>query len=537
MGGYWYVDSQPYSAVLDALIAASNSSQIVLTTGTYSDPGFIASLAASKITGTLAKSQQHAQTAYKDQANTWAQAQTIQLPNDALITGIVATFGGIYSGAANPAPVEIRNGGLQNLGIGFESLSAVTSGVENVSIGYRALRNNTTGYENTAVGHSALRANTTGGLNASLGYLALDANTTGGEQTALGALSLSSNTTGSQNTAIGFRALASNTTGDSNVAIGHETLYLNTTGGSLIAIGRQALYNNTTGAGNLSIGDLSLRANTTGFRNVSIGSESMLANTTGAYNVSVGWNALKANIDADDNTAIGYSAMSTTTTGDFNTAVGYRALDFNTTGSYNTAIGWEAGARISGFSTTNTTGSNSVFIGRWASPLADGQTNQIVIGYEAVGAGSNTVTLGNASIVSTILRGDVSTTGSFDSRVAYIRNNGGTLKITIDGPNERIITPLAYAQSVYVRNTSDASTIELIGQTGAGTFNGTLISLSTGKLGDYTVATLPSAASNAGHEANVTDSSVTTFGSTVAGSGSSRVKVYSNGTNWTVQAA
>jgi hypothetical protein len=58
-----------------------------------------------------------------------------------------------------------------------------------------------------------------------------------------------------------------------------------------------------------------------------------------------------------------------------------------------------------------------------------------------------------------------------------------------------------------------------------------------GKLGDFTVATLPSAATYAGHECNVTDSSVTTFGSTVAGGGSSRVKLYSNGTNWTVQAA
>jgi len=60
---------------------------------------------------------------------------------------------------------------------------------------------------------------------------------------------------------------------------------------------------------------------------------------------------------------------------------------------------------------------------------------------------------------------------------------------------------------------------------------------STVKLGDFTVATLPSASAYAGHECNVTDSSVTTFGSTVAGGGSSRVKLYSNGTNWTVQAA
>jgi hypothetical protein len=66
--------------------------------------------------------------------------------------------------------------------------------------------------------------------------------------------------------------------------------------------------------------------------------------------------------------------------------------------------------------------------------------------------------------------------------------------------------------------------------------SGSVTSTSTGKLGDFTVGTLPSAAPNTGHECNVTDSSVTTFGSAVAGGGSSRVKVYSNGTNWTIQA-
>lgn len=55
--------------------------------------------------------------------------------------------------------------------------------------------------------------------------------------------------------------------------------------------------------------------------------------------------------------------------------------------------------------------------------------------------------------------------------------------------------------------------------------------------GQYTVSTLPSASANAYKFATVSDSSITTFGSTVAGSGSSKVMVYSNGTNWTVCAA
>lgn len=56
-------------------------------------------------------------------------------------------------------------------------------------------------------------------------------------------------------------------------------------------------------------------------------------------------------------------------------------------------------------------------------------------------------------------------------------------------------------------------------------------------LGTYTVATLPSASANAGRIGQVTDSSVTTNGSAVAGSGSNRVIVFSNGTTWDVVVA
>jgi len=48
-----------------------------------------------------------------------------------------------------------------------------------------------------------------------------------------------------------------------------------------------------------------------------------------------------------------------------------------------------------------------MFLGYDTRPLNNGETNQIVIGYTAVGSGSNTVTLGNTSITKTQLRGDV----------------------------------------------------------------------------------------------------------------------------------
>lgn len=49
-----------------------------------------------------------------------------------------------------------------------------------------------------------------------------------------------------------------------------------------------------------------------------------------------------------------------------------------------------------------------------------------------------------------------------------------------------------------------------------------------------TVAQLPNAVGNAGARGYVTDSTVSTFGTTVVGGGANQVPVYSDGTNWKV---
>jgi hypothetical protein len=54
-------------------------------------------------------------------------------------------------------------------------------------------------------------------------------------------------------------------------------------------------------------------------------------------------------------------------------------------------------------------------------------------------------------------------------------------------------------------------------------------------LGTFTVSTLPSASANAGAFAQVTDANSTTNGSIVAGGGSNRVPVFSNGINWIIK--
>jgi hypothetical protein len=129
-----------------------------------------------------------------------------------------------------------------------------------------------------------------------------------------------------------------------------------------------------------------------------------------ASNTSFGSGALKSNSTGQNCTAFGNAALFSSTTSAGNTAIGANALSFITTsaGSYNTAIGLNAGSVLSN-GAGNINSNNCVFIGRNTSPLYNGTapTNEIVIGDSTTGHGSNTVTLGNSSIVSTILRGNV----------------------------------------------------------------------------------------------------------------------------------
>lgn len=173
------------------------------------------------------------------------------------------------------------------------------------------------------------------------------------------------------NTSFGERALESNTTGVFNTAYGFSTLALNTTGAANTAIGVSALGNNIDGNNNTAIGVSALNNNTSGGQNVAIGGGSQSFNKTGGNNVSIG----------------------------------VEALGRNTAGTQNVAIGNNAGTYINLSAAPLTSSYWSVFIGHNTSALVDGSLNEIVIGYNAIGAGSDTVTLGNESITKTVLSG------------------------------------------------------------------------------------------------------------------------------------
>lgn len=267
------------------------------------------------------------------------------------------------------------------------------AGTGNTAIGYRALYVDTSGYQNTAVGRQALTANTYGIGNSAFGHQALYLNTLGLYNTAIGRLSLYNNVDGYYNTGVGGGALASCVSTHYNTAIGYAAGNFHT-GSYLTAVGYNAYFYNTSGPANTGVGYRAGYKNTTGRDNVAIGSQTLYSSSDGSYN-----------------TAIGSSSLYYATTSQRNTAIGYAALHKAYT-SYNTAIGYQAGRYVGSGTAENEGPIGSIYLGYQARSGINESVNEIVIGYNAVGAGSNTVTLGNTSCVSTYLRGTLYADGS-----------------------------------------------------------------------------------------------------------------------------
>jgi hypothetical protein len=176
------------------------------------------------------------------------------------------------------------------------------------------------------------------------------------------------------NTALGVSALAATNTGVGNIGIGYQALTNNTSGYANTAIG--SYESGVTGVAAAMI------ANTTGFRNIAIGTGSLASNTSGSYGVGIGFQALALNTTQSNNTAVGYQALYSNTAGG-STAVGYQAGVNNSANGANCFFGYTAGSN-------NTTGYYSIYIGYACQPSASSNHDEIVIGSNGTGKGSNT---------------------------------------------------------------------------------------------------------------------------------------------------
>ena len=153
-----------------------------------------------------------------------------------------------------------------------------------------------------------------------------------------------------------------------HLELGTDIFLANTIGGNVagssIAVQRQTVYGYSAGASN-----------------------------TGANQIAFGYSAGASNTGTNQ-IAIGYNA-GVSNTGTRQTAIGESSGRQNT-GADNSNFGYNAGYYVTGV-TVNTGSSQSVFIGSSTQAGIASQVNQIVIGYNAIGLGSNKTVIGNSS--------------------------------------------------------------------------------------------------------------------------------------------
>ena len=357
--------------------------------------------------------------------------------------------------------------GTSNVAIGATALLANTTGYQNVAVGRNALGALSGGTfggnsrrRNTALGHNAgdllVGANNAANNNVFIGYSAQPSGVNDNNSIVIGAeaVGLGSNTVvlgdinisktilrgnvgigtttptaklhiaapGALSTDIALRVRNSADSGDlmlvnglGNVGIGTPapSQKLHVVGRMILDNGQESSYIGTnsgiadlatTLTKNIGVGARTFQNNITGAKNVAVGVSALQA-SLGDDNVAIGFETLKTNTVAS-NSALGYQALTEATTAAENTAVGKFALREILTGGFNTALGYAAGRLIS-TGTSNSLTTYSLFLGHSTRPLNNSDINTIVIGASAIGIGPNTAVLGNDSIITTALKGNV----------------------------------------------------------------------------------------------------------------------------------
>jgi len=242
----------------------------------------------------------------------------------------------------------------------------------------------------------------------------------GGGASALDDLS-DAKTFATDNIGIGENTMSAENTGAQyNYAFGKGALQDLTTGDRNNAFGLYALGDITTTSYNVAMGDFAAR-NATGTGNTAIGRDAGRNITTGSYNTYLGYQAGSPNGaqsgTGDHNIGIGRLAAREMRSGTRNIAIGAYALDAADTESDNIAIGYDAlGGAVAG-------GEKNLAIGNYTlDALTSGEKN-IAIGHNSgtgLTTGSNNIAIGYAVL-------DAATTESHNIGIGYAALGGASL--------------------------------------------------------------------------------------------------------------
>ena len=355
---------------------------------------------------------------------------------------------GYYNSGSNQTAIGVDAGYL-NSG-SFQTVVGGLAGSRNsaeqqTAVGYNSGRSNL-GSLQTAIGSNAgyvnVGANQTA-IGASAGYY-----NSGSSQTTIGVSSGQYNS-GSNQTVVGVSAGQYNS-GSNQTAIGHSA-GRNNASRDQTAVGYVAGQYNS-GSSQTAIGYGAGTFNSAS-NQTTVGYGSGQTNE-GEYQTAIGVQSGQNNI-GDAQTAVGYFAGARNS-GSNQTAVGYSAGYLNS-GSDNTNIGYNAGYLISA-GLVNSQSVQSVFLGSTTYAGGANRTNQIVIGYNASGIGSNSVVLGNNSILTTALKGFVGIGTTSPTASLHITNTSTSASFLVEDNTNPDSTPFV---------------IDATGNVGIGTINPT----------------------------------------------------------------
>ena len=247
----------------------------------------------------------------------------------------------------------------------------------------------------------------------------------------------SASLSGANNTFFGAFAGSNTTSGDNNTFIGKDSGL-----------------NITSGIQNTFVGCQSGLNSTTANNNIFFGFNSGAGNTSGARNIFVGTNSGISNISGNDNLALGFSSNA------------------NVSGSYNMFLGTQAGSFINNGSNL-TVADNSLFLGYDTRANANSQTNQIVIGYQGRGLGSNTTVIGNSSTTQAHLYGNLtlglttadsttrlkanSSDGTNNSFAAKFQNDSGINIFSVRGDGLVGVGTISPTARLYVKGSTSGN--------------------------------------------------------------------------------
>lgn len=227
--------------------------------------------------------------------------------------------------------------------------------------------------------------------------------------------------------------------------------------------GSVALTSNPIFSTNITVNSISI-GRATGNNNI----RNTFINSAGAYvdginNTAVGQSALlNSGISAltgdDNNAAFGWQALAGLDNGAENTGIGSKAGNGMQNGNDNVFVGYNAQANpIS--ATSGIT--NSTYIGANVSGSLGGTyNNETVIGSNAVGNGDNTVTIGDANVTSTYLKGNVyAPSGIYSGTVLSADNNAGGVTIGLTSSNQTMTFGRSVAAQIINIATGIAGTV------------------------------------------------------------------------------